>query len=67
MKVWQPVDHPVIGCYLAEGPPYRLSQTPAELHAAAPLLGAHNEHVLLELLGYSREEYASLETAGALE
>jgi crotonobetainyl-CoA:carnitine CoA-transferase CaiB-like acyl-CoA transferase len=67
MGVWRPVDHPVIGRYMAEGPPYRLSETPAELVAAAPLLGEHNEHVLLELLGYSREEYERLEAAGALE
>jgi benzylsuccinate CoA-transferase BbsF subunit len=67
MGVWRPVEHPVIGRYMAEGPPYRLSETPAELVAAAPLLGEHNEHVLLELLGFSRDEYESLEAAGALE
>jgi len=42
------------------GFPYKLSETPAEVHAPPPLLGEHTEEVLTSLLGYSPEDVASL-------
>jgi crotonobetainyl-CoA:carnitine CoA-transferase CaiB-like acyl-CoA transferase len=56
-QVWRRVDHPVIGSYSAVGPPFLLSETPAVIRAAAPLLGEHNEHVFMDLLNLTAEEY----------
>lgn len=59
--VWRPLAHPELGAHHAEGPPYVLSGTPAEIHSPAPLLGEHTRRVLDELLGLSSEEFQELE------
>lgn len=42
------------------GPPWRLSETPAEVNRWTPLLGQDNQYVLGELLAKSRAELANL-------
>jgi benzylsuccinate CoA-transferase BbsF subunit len=66
-QVWRRVDHPVLGSFPAEGPPFLLSETPAELERPAFLLGQHNRDVFQGLLGLSDEEYLRQEEAGAFE
>jgi benzylsuccinate CoA-transferase BbsF subunit len=51
-----PVDHPEEGKLYVVSPPWKLSDTPAEVTTAAPLLGEHNGYVFGELLGISRGE-----------
>ena len=46
--------------------PWRLSETPAVPPKAAPLMGEHNEFVLLELLGMSEGEVRRLEDEGII-
>ena len=41
--------HPTAGAVRLTGFPYKLSQTPAEVHRPPPLLGEHNHEVLEEL------------------
>ena len=53
-------EHPTAGSVELPGFPYKMSQTPAELHRPPPLLGEHTEEVLIELLGYSAEKVAML-------
>jgi crotonobetainyl-CoA:carnitine CoA-transferase CaiB-like acyl-CoA transferase len=48
------------------GFPYKLSQTPAEIHRPPPLLGEHTEEVLTSLLGYSIDDIASLRDKKAI-
>lgn len=60
------LDHPEIGEYVAPGPPFKLSKSPAEVQRA-PLLGEHNEYVVKELLGLADEEMVELMIDGALE
>jgi len=43
----------------------RLTATPAQLRARAPMLGEHNREIATSLLGYSEEEYQSLEADGS--
>jgi crotonobetainyl-CoA:carnitine CoA-transferase CaiB-like acyl-CoA transferase len=38
------------------GSPIRLSETPGEVYAPAPLLGQHSEEILEKLLGYSKQD-----------
>lgn len=54
------LDHPLLGALTVFNPPWKLSATPAEVNRHGPLLGEHNEYVLGELLGLSREEITDL-------
>lgn len=54
------IEHPTAGMVGFPGFPYKMSQTPAELLRPPPMLGEHNEEVLMELLGYSKEQVTSL-------
>lgn len=53
------IEHPTAGRVGFPGFPYKMSQTPAELLRPPPMLGEHNEEVLTELLGFSKEQVAS--------
>jgi formyl-CoA transferase len=57
------VEHPVLGALRQVGIPFRLSETPATIRTAPPLLGEHTSQVLAEL-GYTPEEIAALDAAG---
>ena len=48
------------------GFPYKLSETPAEIHRPPPLLGEHTEEVLTQLLDYSMEDVDSLQGKGVV-
>ncbi len=53
------VDHPTRGRMPVVGAPWRFSETPVEVAAAAPELGQHTEEILQEL-GYSWEQIGAL-------
>lgn len=54
------VDCPGVGKVKMPGFPIKFSTTPGTLQRSAPLLGQHNEEVLVSLLGYSKEDVARL-------
>jgi crotonobetainyl-CoA:carnitine CoA-transferase CaiB-like acyl-CoA transferase len=53
---WAPVDHPEIGRYHAEGPPFALSKTPFKIDRPAPMIGEHNELVFKTFLTAGKKE-----------
>lgn len=57
--------HPTAGAIRMTGFPYKLSATPAEVHAPPPTLGQHTDEVLAQLQ-YSDEEIRALREKGAL-
>ena len=59
-------EHPTAGRVPLTGFPYKLSQTPAEIHRPPPLLGEHTEEELTSVLNYSPEDVASLRGKGAI-
>ena len=59
------VEHPTRGRMPVVGFPWRFSETPAEVAAAAPELGQHTEEILQEL-GFSWKQIAALREQGVL-
>lgn len=55
------VEHPVMGKKVVITPPWKLSETPATITKASPLLGENNEDVFEGLLGMSKAEVEELE------
>lgn len=61
------LDHPTMGHRAYDGPSFRLSETPAELTKAAPLLGEDNELVYKDIVGMSDDEYVEHLVSGAFD
>ena len=59
-------EHPTAGTLRLTGFPYKLSQTPAEIHRPPPMLGEHTDEVLTGILDYSPDDVASLRDKGAI-
>ncbi|OQY89501.1 MAG: hypothetical protein B6D38_06260 [Anaerolineae bacterium UTCFX1] len=57
--------HPTAGAIRMTGFPYKLSATPAEVHAPPPTLGQHTDEILAQLR-YSDEEIAALHQKNAV-
>ena len=66
-KMLVEIDQPKIGKMTIAGSPIRLSETPGEVYAPAPLLGEHSEAVLKEVLGYSEDKVKSLLDEGVIK
>ena len=60
------VEHDEMGRVRVEGMPLKLSETPAQIHRGAPLLGQDNEFVLGELLELAGEELEVLQAEGVI-
>lgn len=54
------VEHPVLGKKVVINPPWILSETPARIRKASPLLGEDNEEIFSSLLGMTKEEIEKL-------
>jgi len=62
-----PLEHPEIGRYNFESPPFVLSKTPARIKMPSPCLGEHNEYFYTKVLGMSDEEFVQLLAEGVFE
>jgi crotonobetainyl-CoA:carnitine CoA-transferase CaiB-like acyl-CoA transferase len=60
------VEHPVAGVLKYPGLPYQFSNRPQRPLQPAPLLGQHNEDVLGDRLGYSKDGLVKLKQAGVI-
>jgi CoA:oxalate CoA-transferase len=65
-KMLVEVDQPRVGKMRIVGSPIRLSETPGEVYAPAPLLGEHSEQVLQDILGYTKAEIELLKTENVI-
>ena len=54
------VEHPLLKTQHVMNPAWKLSETPAEINKAAPMMGEDNERIFKGLLGVSEEEYNDL-------
>ena len=60
-------EHPEVGKMQHCGIPWRMSNTPCEVRAAAPQLGQHTDEVLTGILGYNKSDVDELRKIGALD
>ena len=60
------VEHPEMGKFKCPTASYHFSKTPMRLEHPAPLLGEHNEEILIKRLGYTPEELAQMRGAGSI-
>jgi len=58
------INHPQVGSVKISSFPVKFSETPASYVRPAPLLGEHNEEILTEILGYSKDEIIKLREEG---
>jgi crotonobetainyl-CoA:carnitine CoA-transferase CaiB-like acyl-CoA transferase len=65
-KYFVEIDHPVIGKAKYPGAPYKLSLTPWQIKRPAPLLGEHNEEILCNRLGYSKDDLVRMRQTGVI-
>jgi CoA:oxalate CoA-transferase len=65
-KMLVEIDQPVVGKMQICASPLKLSETPGEVYAPAPMLGQHSEEVLRELLGFPPERIAQLKAEGVI-
>lgn len=61
LNYFEVVEHPVVGSYVASGPPFRLGSVDRWLRSPTPTLGQHNHEVLSELLGLTDDDVRRLE------
>ncbi|MPZ99508.1 MAG: hypothetical protein GEU80_09275 [Dehalococcoidia bacterium] len=64
--VWETIDHPMTGPIEYTGRQLILSDTPKQPSCHAPLLGQHTVEVLVDRLGYAREDLPRLRAAGVI-
>ena len=57
---YEVVDREVVGTHPYPGSPIRLSRTPARIRMPAPCLGEHNEYILGNIAGLSKDEIQEL-------
>ena len=60
------VNHPKSGKIKLTGIPVKLSATPGSIDKPPPLLGEHNDEVLSNILGYSKEEIKGFKEEGVI-
>lgn len=60
------LNQPQMGEVIQPGAPFRMSETPWKINNLAPSLGEHNEHVFVNLLGYSNIKMEELSKQGVI-
>lgn len=64
--LWGTVEHPGLGALLTPGPPVDVAGTARAAPAAAPVLGAHTEEMLADVLGLSSGAIGGLVDRGVV-
>ena len=60
------VEHPVAGRIKQAGAPFVLSETPWKVERPAPKLGEHNQEILVDRLGCSKQELLAFRSLGVI-
>ncbi len=65
-EIIKSVEHSTAGNVRSPNFPVKLEKSPAGVQRPAPTLGQHNEEVLTEMLGYTKEQVVDLRKAGVI-
>ncbi|HSB71208.1 MAG TPA: CaiB/BaiF CoA-transferase family protein [Candidatus Methylomirabilis sp.] len=65
-KMLVEIDQPLVGKMQICASPLKLSETPGEVYAPAPMLGQHSEEILRDVLGFPPEKIAQLKATGVI-
>jgi len=60
------IEHPVAGKFKYPSSPYHFSETPWRAERPAPLIGQHNEEIIVNRLGYTKQDLVALKQAGVI-
>lgn len=60
------IPHPTAGSVKVVGPPFIMSDTPAQVRSHPPLLGEQTDEILRNRIGFSQEEITRLRDDGAI-
>ena len=60
------LEHPKMGKYKAVNFPVKFSETPINVEKCAPLLGEHNEEIMVNDLGYTKEQVEEFTKKGVI-
>jgi crotonobetainyl-CoA:carnitine CoA-transferase CaiB-like acyl-CoA transferase len=60
------LEHPIYGPVTITGTPLKLSETPGRVERLPPLPGEHNEAIIVDLLGHSREDLVRWQAEGVI-
>ena len=63
---FEKIDHPQTGTITYPGVPFKMAETPSQPRSHAPLLGQHNNEILCDLLGYTKEDLMKLREGGVI-
>lgn len=66
-RQWRRRRHPVIGDQAYCFPAFELSETPGDITASGPVLGADNERVFRDFVGLSEDEFNAVRAKGAMD
>jgi len=66
-RLWRRRRHPILGDQAYCFPAFDLSDTPGDITAAGPVLGADNERVYRDFLGLSEDEFIAMRNHGAMD
>jgi len=60
------IEHPEMGKVKCPTASYRFSETPWRVERPAPTLGEHNKEILVERLGYTKDDLVRMRAAGII-
>jgi succinate--hydroxymethylglutarate CoA-transferase len=60
------IEHERAGKIKVVGPPVKFSEAETSIRLPPPLLGAHTDEILSEVLGYSKEQVSELKKDGSI-
>jgi crotonobetainyl-CoA:carnitine CoA-transferase CaiB-like acyl-CoA transferase len=60
------IDHPNAGKIKTVNFPVKFSETPVEVMSPAPVFGQNNREIIIDLLGYTEEQFRELEKSGVI-
>jgi crotonobetainyl-CoA:carnitine CoA-transferase CaiB-like acyl-CoA transferase len=66
-EVRQAVDHPITGPTKLVATPWTINGKRSTVRKPSPMIGADNDYVMHDILGYTSEKIASIHSSGVVD